>query len=530
MRTTQKWQYQVLPYVGRLEPVPASPNPRTLAKFSQDLCRMDPDQCAFYSSPHWIPASEGCFNGKTPRKDNCVFEKEILSFGARIQPTYRPVTTISSSALSTRAGERVIICSHCSTCFQDRKDHQMANLPWTVQEQDEIEKIQLLRHLLASRQIFRGFSPFAKYESYDDTGKLATIVLVCHPYILREWTATSLASSWSVGVVYDVVQDRLVGFFDGLLPYPDRDCLMKSLDDNAHMLAHPFSIFCAILDVHVMYAMETAVRIYNGLNELELEFGLATRDGSGQNRDPWSMNQEGFRTCVGMSAKLGNHAIYLRKQVNLLLRFKEFLLDVNKCLSQMVEGTEPPRNTSEVNENSRSYRIMTTKMNNLGNILCSLQDYMEFLLKRIEVCSFFLTALMNYKEAKASSYNSSIASSVALTTMTFLPATAVATVFSMGVMNADNNGTLALSPSFWVYWAVTLPLTATTMLGWYAWVKLRPNLRNAENCRSATALGPHILPLTPLYGSDSGAWLRNPKFRHRSLDDESHISDIPPIG
>ncbi|MCJ1317272.1 hypothetical protein MMC15_002595 [Xylographa vitiligo] len=269
--------------------------------------------------------------------------------------------------------------------------------------------------------------------------------------------------------------------------------------------------------------MKAANTIWIGLNNLELQFGLATRCETDNNADPWSMNQEGFRTCVGTGAKLESHTIYLRKQINLLLRFKAFLIDVNQSLSQIVEGK------SVLREYSQSYRIMTTKLINLGDILCTLQDYMEFLLKRIENCSFFLTTLMNYKETKDSCYNSSIASSIALTTMTFLPATAVAAVFSMGVMNADNNGTLALSPSFWVYWAVTLPLTATTMLGWYAWVKMRPKLQNEDNRRPATECGPGSFPSTSLYRGVPRAWLRNRKVPRRSSDDESHVPDMPPL-
>ena len=483
---------------------------------------MDAEHCSL-SAPHWIPASGGWSNEKTPQEDNCVFEKEMLNYGAKITPTFRPVTTISSRTLLTRSEQRVIICSHCSTCFRDQKSHQMLNLPWTVQEQEEIGKIQLLNYLLASRQTSKGFCHFAKHESYDTAGKLATITVIYHPYMLRQWTMTPPATLWSVGVIYDMDQDSLVGVFDGLLPSPDKDCLLKSLDDNVHMHAHPLSIFCIILDVHVTWAMEAANKIWIGLNNLELQFGLATRCETDNNADPWSMNQEGFRTCVGTSAKLESHTIYLRKQINLLLRFKAFLIDVNQSLSQIVEGK------SVLREYSQSYRIMTTKLINLGNILFTLQDYMEFLLKRIENCSFFLTTLMNYKETKDSSYNSSIASSIALTTMTFLPATAVATVFSMGVMNADNNGTLALSPSFWVYWAVTLPLTATTMLGWYAWVKMRPKLQNGDNRRPATEFVPGSFPSTSPYRGVPRAWLRNRKVPCRSSDDESHVPDMPPI-
>ncbi|MCJ1473014.1 hypothetical protein MMC13_001663 [Lambiella insularis] len=396
---------------------------------------------------------------------------------------------------------------------------------------EEIQKINLLRYLLASRQSWRGLSDFAKHELYDDAGKLSTILLVYHPYMLHDWTTKPPASSWSVGLVFDVGQDSVVGVLDGLLPCPDKARILKSLDDNALMLAHPFSIFYAILEVHVKFSQEGVAKIFIGLYNLELEFGLATRGETERNEDPWSINQDGFRTCIGTSAKLENHAIYLRKQINNLVIFKGFLLDLNQSLSHMAESRESSRHGPAVKTDRRSYRIMTTNLNNLGNTLSSLQDYMDFLSKRIGTCSFFLTTLMNYKEAKDSSYNSSIASSIALTTMTFLPATAVATIFSMGVMNADGNGTLALSASFWVYWAVTLPLTATTMLSWYAWVKIRPRLRSGENRRSATVFGSGDLPKTTPNNDTSRPWSRKRKMmQHHCTDDESHLPDMPSVG
>ncbi|KAF3011359.1 hypothetical protein E8E14_008126 [Neopestalotiopsis sp. 37M] len=67
---------------------------------------------------------------------------------------------------------------------------------------------------------------------------------------------------------------------------------------------------------------------------------------------------------------------------------------------------------------------------------------------------------------------------IALITAAYLPATFVATLFSMGMFewkssSPDTDGAGAesssISPDFWMYWAVTIPLTVITLAGWGAW-------------------------------------------------------------
>jgi len=84
---------------------------------------------------------------------------------------------------------------------------------------------------------------------------------------------------------------------------------------------------------------------------------------------------------------------------------------------------------------------------------------------------------------------------ITLLTMAFLPATFVATVFSMGFFefssDADGSGAgvgLVVSPKLWVYFAITVPLTMF-VLGicaiWLKWnaVKLRAEEGGRETRR-----------------------------------------------
>lgn len=48
----------------------------------------------------------------------------------------------------------------------------------------------------------------------------------------------------------------------------------------------------------------------------------------------------------------------------------------------------------------------------------------------------------------------------------------------------DNVPERSVSPDFWIYWAVTIPLTLITLAGWATWWKIEEQ-RFAQNVRQA---------------------------------------------
>ena len=96
---------------------------------------------------------------------------------------------------------------------------------------------------------------------------------------------------------------------------------------------------------------------------------------------------------------------------------------------------------------------------------------------------------------------------IALLTMTFLPMTALASIFSMQAfftLAADNNK-LIVSNQFWIYWAVTIPITAGILVGWSLWKWLARRYRWYD--RAEASFG---TPLTPVdvgraHGSEADA-------------------------
>ncbi|KAJ4365366.1 hypothetical protein N0V95_000513 [Ascochyta clinopodiicola] len=80
---------------------------------------------------------------------------------------------------------------------------------------------------------------------------------------------------------------------------------------------------------------------------------------------------------------------------------------------------------------------------------------------------------------------------IAIVTMTFLPATFVSTIFGTNFFSFEpregGGGTsFAVSGYFWIYWAVSIPLTVATLALWLWWSRSGGRLSAAV--RRSTAL------------------------------------------
>ncbi|KAI1314048.1 hypothetical protein F5Y03DRAFT_402305 [Xylaria venustula] len=79
------------------------------------------------------------------------------------------------------------------------------------------------------------------------------------------------------------------------------------------------------------------------------------------------------------------------------------------------------------------------------------------------------------KVAQHTRRDSELMKSIALLTMVFLPATFVATLFSMGIFewSGRHGEILNVSPYIWLYVVVTVAITSVTLGTWYLWVMRR---------------------------------------------------------
>lgn len=85
--------------------------------------------------------------------------------------------------------------------------------------------------------------------------------------------------------------------------------------------------------------------------------------------------------------------------------------------------------------------------------------------------------------ALATKEDSTAMRTLAAVTVFFLPGTFVAAFFSMPLFHWDAQTgelTTVVSRRFWIYWAVTGPLTLTTLILWLFWMRLQTRRRHAR--------------------------------------------------
>ncbi|OAG08765.1 uncharacterized protein CC84DRAFT_1204042, partial [Paraphaeosphaeria sporulosa] len=71
---------------------------------------------------------------------------------------------------------------------------------------------------------------------------------------------------------------------------------------------------------------------------------------------------------------------------------------------------------------------------------------------------------------------------IAVVTMTFLPATFISTIFGSNFFSFEPDGgagqpSFTVSHQFWIYWALSVPLTAVTLALWFWWSRWVEHLR-----------------------------------------------------
>ncbi|KAI5924314.1 hypothetical protein F4810DRAFT_664866 [Camillea tinctor] len=94
------------------------------------------------------------------------------------------------------------------------------------------------------------------------------------------------------------------------------------------------------------------------------------------------------------------------------------------------------------------------------------------MLNRIDISLQVLYNLMQQEVAHETRRDSSAMKSIALLTMVFLPATAIATIMAPFVKITDDDK-IVISGQFWQFWAVAVPVTLFVLTLWALWTQRR---------------------------------------------------------
>ncbi|KAH7325898.1 hypothetical protein B0I35DRAFT_474628 [Stachybotrys elegans] len=123
----------------------------------------------------------------------------------------------------------------------------------------------------------------------------------------------------------------------------------------------------------------------------------------------------------------------------------------------------------------------------------------EYTLKRVEIqieALFHLVSandtLTNLALAKATHRDASSMKTLAVVTMLFLPGSFVSALFSTdcfrwdGINPDSGDVSVPVTPQFWLYWAITIPLTVVTFVFYFLWLWYQKNDRKGQQTGQMT--------------------------------------------
>jgi hypothetical protein len=116
----------------------------------------------------------------------------------------------------------------------------------------------------------------------------------------------------------------------------------------------------------------------------------------------------------------------------------------------------------------------------LRNLLAHTEISMKYelhhrnrMLSRVDMQLQVLYNLMQSRIGDETLRDSSAMKGIALLTMTFLPSTALATIFSISAFfsQTPDNTHLIVSSEFWIFWALAGPITIPVLISYFTWVQ-----------------------------------------------------------
>ncbi|KAF3765415.1 hypothetical protein M406DRAFT_67859 [Cryphonectria parasitica EP155] len=282
---------------------------------------------------------------------------------------------------------------------------------------------------------------------------------------------TGITTALSLGFAFDI------NIFDTPANRPPAlDAFVNQLQASQHLLCHPFLLPCLALATHVQ-RVRSYVMGFLSSQVVEIE------------------------ACIGVTKAGRSQKLYLdRRTVGSKLfvdgqmhreRAKSLMTALNDVSTWIIFTKRSPQWDIGCVNFLLTLLEKSKKLQNCHGVNGALfQEPLEYLKAFSETClevtetsEARMHLQLNIDDGQTSARlavsagkDSTSMKIIALITAAYLPGTFVATLFSMGMFNwkandGSGSSSSSISPDFWIYWAVTVPLTIVTLVGWAIWWK-----------------------------------------------------------
>ncbi|CAM1505370.1 Fc.00g110070.m01.CDS01 [Cosmosporella sp. VM-42] len=285
---------------------------------------------------------------------------------------------------------------------------------------------------------------------------------------------------WEMLLSYSFKTHITTGFIKGT-PSSDIEKALVHLKHCAAQVGHPLLLPTILLSYDLspvndqkqrdardwLRRLENAVSLRNEVEEHEQYFQDGLMEVDGLSRD--------LVECHG-------HVMWKRPQAYMALA-KEMEKGMQSFREKWEEMKEEVMETAEMKhdkEIDKLHRSMLARIDFYKVKLVGLENYIYTTLERLKVQREALYSLMSQREARlnleiageqrriahASKRDSTAMKTLSLMGALFLPGTYLASVFSMTFFNFEADADPVVSTNLWIYFAVTVPITALIVASW----------------------------------------------------------------
>ncbi|TAQ84144.1 hypothetical protein B7494_g7535 [Chlorociboria aeruginascens] len=285
-----------------------------------------------------------------------------------------------------------------------------------------------------------------------------------------------LTRGWELMLSHDVKNGITTGFCKGTPSSDIVECI-KHLKACVLQIGHPMLLPIIIFSHDVSY--KTDIKQRDARDWLRrLEHAVSMRS---EIEEKEGYVKEGVVDLDAVNRDLVEcHSQVLWKRPKAYL---EILEGLERAMREFYEKLPDRRRDAETRQLQAS---MMARLEFYRVKLQGIDSYAYTTLQRLDIQRSALYNIIAQKESKlnfqmageqrklahASKRDSAAMKTISLLGAIFFPGAYLASVFSMTFFNFQN-GASAVSESFWIYWAVTIPLTAIIVGVWYVWEKKR---------------------------------------------------------
>jgi hypothetical protein len=232
---------------------------------------------------------------------------------------------------------------------------------------------------------------------------------------------------------------------------------------------HPMLLGFMTVEFSLAELISVLLETSNEILGLEKNTGLSAWDWVNEHEIPGSHVPSNYEYTSKRLSVLSGKVTHIRFRLRTLKEYNNSILRISRKHKSSVTDPAAERRCEEIEE-----------------ILGIVSEYIEVRLHKADSLQERLANQVSGMSNIISQRDTSAMKTVAIVTMVFLPGTFVASFFAMPTLNWDAaTYNRIVSPRFWIYWIVTVPLTLLVFVIWWARQKFKErNERKANEERA----------------------------------------------